>query len=163
MHAAGGTWRAIDGVRHPFGFPVRDGSVYRGCATAPPPACGPSLLRSFRFGWYVRGTCTGVALPLHRLPVIHRSYGASISRWHAVLQGFAFPLRAGDFQFAIAPPPACNPSLLRSFHFAMARRVTGVCLSASRRRFSIRCRSTACLWSYHPYGVPPVRAHLNKT
>ncbi|MBF1435577.1 MAG: hypothetical protein HXN43_02610 [Prevotella micans] len=29
---------------------------------------------------------TGVALPLHRLPVIHRSYGAPISRWHAGLQ-----------------------------------------------------------------------------
>ena len=57
MHAAGGTWRAADGVRHPFGVP---------------------RLRCFRV--------TGVALPLHRLPVIHRSYGASISRWHAGLQ-----------------------------------------------------------------------------
>ena len=59
----------------PSGFPVCDGSVYRGCAIAPPPACDPSLLRSFHFGWYVRGTCTGVALPLHRLPVVFHPYG----------------------------------------------------------------------------------------
>ena len=41
VHAAGGTWRAADGVRHPFGVP---------------------RLRWFRL--------QGVALPLHRLPVV---------------------------------------------------------------------------------------------
>ena len=73
----------------PTELPFRDGTPgYRGCATAPPPACDPSLLRSFHFAMARR--VTGVPLPLHRLPVIHRSYGASISRWHAVLQGFRY-------------------------------------------------------------------------
>ena len=54
---------------------------------------------------------------------------------------------------AAAPPPACNPLLLRSFHFAMARRVTGVCLSASRRRFSIRSSLHPCLKSAAPPGL----------
>ena len=40
----------------PSGFPVRDVSVYRGFAIAPPPACGPSLLRSFHFAMAHRGT-----------------------------------------------------------------------------------------------------------
>ena len=41
VHAAGGTWRAIDGVRHPYGVP--------------------------RPRWF---RVTGVPLPLHHLPVI---------------------------------------------------------------------------------------------
>ena len=40
----------------PSGFPVCDGSVYRGSATAPPPVCGPSLLRSFHFAMARRVT-----------------------------------------------------------------------------------------------------------
>ena len=106
MRAAGETWRRLMVSVTPTGFPIRDGSVYRGSATAPPPACNPSLLRSFHFAMARR--VTGGALPLHRLPVIHRSYGASISRWHAGLQG-------------------------------------------------LRYRSTTCLWSCHPSGVPPAR------
>ena len=48
----------------------------------------------------------------------------------------------------IAPLPVCSPSLLRSFHFAMARRVTGVALSLH-----------PCLWSCYPYGVYPELAY----
>ena len=53
MESACGGWNvaATDGVRHPFGVP--------------------------RPRWF---RVTGVPLSLHRLPVIHRSYGASISR-----------------------------------------------------------------------------------
>ena len=102
-NVAGGTWRAADGVRHPFGVP---------------------RLRWFRV--------TGVALSLHRLPVVHRSYGASISQWHAVLQGLRYrstaclwsiaptklPFRVvcAGYMYrgcAIAPPPACGLPPLR--------------------------------------------------
>ena len=72
----------------PTELPFRDGTPgYRGSAAAPPPACNPSLLRGFHFAMV---PFTGVALPLHHLPVIHRSYGASISRWYAGVQGFRY-------------------------------------------------------------------------
>ena len=124
VRAAGGTWRRLMVSVTPSGFPVCDGSVYRGCAIAPPPACNPSLLRSFHFAMAHRGT--GVALPLHRLPVVHRSYGASVSRWFR-LQGFRYrstaclwsiaptelPFRVvcAGYMYrgcAAAPPPACG-------------------------------------------------------
>ena len=87
---------AADGVRHPFGVPrLRwfrlQGLRYRFTTclwsiapTELPFRNGTPCYRGlpFRFAPAIFNS-----LPLHRLPVIHRSYGASISRWHAVLQG----------------------------------------------------------------------------
>ena len=71
----------------PSGFPVRDGSVLQGlrCRFA------PAIFNS---------------LPLHRLPVVHRSYGASIRDGTPCYRGCA-----------IAPPPACGLDTPTGFPF----------------------------------------------
>ena len=56
----------------PSGFPVRDGSVYRGSAIAPPPACNPSLLRSFHFAMARRVTgYRGVPPPIFLMDTLN--------------------------------------------------------------------------------------------
>ena len=69
----------------------------------------PVFHRPFRARLIGRLLCRGCALtgftPACGLTPRRGLFGETTM---AQTQGFAFPLRAGDFQFAIAPPPACG-------------------------------------------------------
>ena len=81
------------------------------------------------------------------------------SSFRTCLSGVAFPLHvpfcAGDFQlrsYELHTLPGVSPPLRGSWNSWM-RAVTGVCLSASRQRFSIRSSLHPCLRSAAPPGL----------